>query len=320
VTNKTLESADAFVFDPATARVLQVTQGEWQLSISSPIGWLPDGQSLYLMASNAVRKDQRLVVVKVDSGGSHVIPNFPSSDVSTVVASPDGAWFLWTSKNNAYLSSATDANAKPRQLLDEQMPIFYPTWSPDSRRIAFAAQQPNAESLEVYLVPVDGGTLEAATALQAERPNDAPFALYDLSWSPDGSRIAFVSRFGEDPDQKYEICAVTLSPRSTRCFDSVDGFRPIWLSDNRVLLFRSSGGGICKLDTATGEVFALTHDPSDSIVRSGPISPDSQFLLFWSKRDYWLGEIYILHIDSGQIVARVTSGFDGYSSAAWSPK
>lgn len=318
VTDTTSQSADAFIFDSGTAEVLQITHGEWQLSTSSPIGWLPDGQSLYLMASSLGREDQKLVVVNVDSGESRIVPSFPSSDVNSVVASPDGTRFLWTRNNNAYVASATDA--EPQQLLDGQMPVFYPTWSPDGRQIAFVTQRADTDSQELYLVPVDGGTPEAATALQTERTNEAPFVLSDLSWSPDGSRLAFVSRVGKDPDQRYEVCVLTLSANSIRCFDNVNGFRLTWLSDNRGMLFTSRVGGIYKLDTTSGEVFTLTHDPSDAIVQSDRTSPDSQFLLFRSNRDYWRGEIYILHINSGQIVARVTSGFDGYYSAAWSPK
>src|SRR5437588_612916 len=61
---------------------------------------------------------------------------------------------------------------------------YDPAWSPDGRRIAFAARLDDPERLAIYVVGATGGDPKRVVAA-GEFP----------SWSPDGRRIAYV-----DPD------------------------------------------------------------------------------------------------------------------------
>lgn len=103
-----------------------------------------------------------------------------SPDGSTIVFEgqtyrPEGTFVRLQIMN----SDGSDRRAlAPTQSNQEQ-----PSWSPDSRRIAFASDQDGNK--EIYVIGQDGSELTRLT-------ND-PAPDYDPAWSPDGSKIAFVS-------------------------------------------------------------------------------------------------------------------------------
>lgn len=88
-----------------------------------------------------------------------------------------------------FLLSAT-GGGEPRQLTHGDWDVANPTWSPDSRSIAFDTDMRSNRDLDprqsVYTVGVDGGELR----LLAELAGDAHYAQF----SPDGRLVAFLGR------------------------------------------------------------------------------------------------------------------------------
>ena len=82
----------------------------------------------------------------------------------------------------------------PRRLTNNPLDEWYPSWSPDGKRIAFTtsgAMDIRVENRQIYVMDNDGGNPRRLTN---NRRND-----WNPSWSPDGKRIAFVSdRDGHD--------------------------------------------------------------------------------------------------------------------------
>ena len=69
-----------------------------------------------------------------------------------------------------------------------------PSWSPDSKRIAFSSWKPEDwEGIEIYVMDTDGDNQRKLT--NNRHPDDSPV------WSPDGERIAFESW----RDENWEI-------------------------------------------------------------------------------------------------------------------
>ena len=67
--------------------------------------------------------------------------------------------------------------------------MFYPwepSWSPDSKHIAFTSNRDG--NLEIYVMDVDGGNQQRLT-----NSGDVHIHNWEPSWSPDGRRIAFTS-------------------------------------------------------------------------------------------------------------------------------
>jgi dipeptidyl aminopeptidase/acylaminoacyl peptidase len=84
------------------------------------------------------------------------------------------------------------ALASPAQSQTEPRAITYynPTWSPDSRAIAFESNRDGTSA--VYTVVVDGGALHKLTPDGVEA--------YQPSWSPDGRRIVFAMKREAESD------------------------------------------------------------------------------------------------------------------------
>ena len=86
-----------------------------------------------------------------------------------------------------------------RQLTIGAKNDWHARWSPDGRTLAFLSDRrtvveeeseregssPREDSVQVYLLPVDGG--------EARRLTDLPRGVTGLEWSPDGTRLVVVS-------------------------------------------------------------------------------------------------------------------------------
>jgi TolB protein len=113
-------------------------------------------------------------------------------------------------------------------------------WSPDGRHIAFARQSPTLPGpccysfrSDIYVMNADGSGTRKLT--HNARQNDEP------AWSPDGRRIAFVSRRNGNADV-YVMNADGSGQRNlTR--DPAKDLHPSWSPDGRRITFVSDRDG-----------------------------------------------------------------------------
>jgi TolB protein len=117
-----------------------------------------------------------------------------------------------------------------------------PTWSPDSRRIAFARQE-TATRWRVYVVRADGSGLRPLTSRRVSAVNP--------SWSPNGRRIAYAQSLG-----LWQIFTVNLEGRARKRVSNgraSDSF-PVWSPNGRRLAFVRQEGNATAVFTvgATG--------------------------------------------------------------------
>jgi Tol biopolymer transport system component len=138
--------------------------------------------------------------------------------------------------------------------------IYNLTWSPDGRSIAFSAMASGVTDL--FVMELSNESLRRLT-------NDA-FADLQPAWSPDGSRIAFVSdRFTTDlPTLAYGQYRLALIDPASGRIESVAGFgegkhlNPQWSSDGRSIYFISDRDGIAnvyRLLRANGSLYQVTN-------------------------------------------------------------
>lgn len=112
-----------------------------------------------------------------------------------------------------------------------------PEPSPDGRWVVFAVVEPAYEEKEeranLWIVPADGSsTPRRLTAGKGKESSPA--------WSPDSSRIAFVTR--REGDESAQVYLIDIhGGEARRISQSVHGARrPVWSPDGRWILFQSS--------------------------------------------------------------------------------
>jgi Tol biopolymer transport system component len=132
-----------------------------------------------------------------------------------------------------------------RRLSRQRDGVFAPTWSPTGERIAFLGSDD-----ALYLIDAHG---------RHRRRLAGRFGTH-LSWSPDGSTLAFEIR-GVSPNLNADIGTVDLETgkRRTLTHDPGDEFSPAWSPDGREIAYVANTE-IWLMGADGGHQHQLTHD------------------------------------------------------------
>ena len=205
--------------------------------------------------------------------------------------SRDGQWTLAVQDSSpaqlVLLPTRTgEVRRMPRGPLAEY--LDWAAWSPDGRRIYFAARD-ESDVRRTYVQDVDGGEPRPVT----------PDGFVGLLLSPDGRKLATVDRYGE-----YYLCPVDGGADPQPLGGYMDGDTLLqWTADGKSLFIREAGNlvlRIHRLDLSTGvrEFWRELVPPDPTVlidIGSDPgqvrITPDGRSYAY----TYWTfdGELYL---------------------------
>ena len=183
------------------------------------------GQSVYLNSSPSFTKDsQRVVFVGRSVEGSVNLYSVKTdgSDLEKITDHPDkprtalylDAEVSPVSDEVVFTRRAADAwnlfvmdmdSGEERQLTENPEGDYRrPTWSPDGKVVAFVSSDAKKRRhWQIWLIHADG------TGLRQLTEESIPGESIELSWHPDGDRVAFVYRLGlEDSAENNEVFTV----------------------------------------------------------------------------------------------------------------
>jgi TolB protein len=227
----------------------------------------------------------------------------------------------WTGSENIYL---IDTNgAATQRITVDAADDHHPTWSPDGTRIAYATDRLSSGG------PARPGGIEGSTTYHVYVMNSDSSGLYQLThepegsgdgmpdWSPDGSRIAFVS----SATGTYQIYTIRLdgSDRKRVTYNNNFDHDPAWSPDSSRIVYASYGASGADLwitnADGTHPVRLTTHSADEM---DPDWSPDGSRIVYDSFRA-GNSDLFIINSDGSGETNLTNTPDQAESYPAWSP-
>jgi Tol biopolymer transport system component/DNA-binding winged helix-turn-helix (wHTH) protein len=312
--NREDENFDIYLMNADGTRVRRLTNWRSDEEIR-PGCWSADGTRLVLLSNRDGRPN--VYVMDVEPYAPTLLLSTPDRDLRSPTFSPNGTEI-------AFVSEIADGTAELRILdlqtrrdellvkLEDASAVA--RYSPDGKSLL--VQNRINGNTEICLIAGSGGEMRNLT-------ND-PSRDVHPDWSPDGTKIVFVSnRLGNyDVFSIFTMNADGSNPHRIYFSNAISDF-PSWSPDGSVIVFSND-----KEDGRSGnfEIFAIEPETVKQETRltfrpradvHAAFSPDGRRIAFASRGDGNF-EIYVMNAD-GTSQLRLTRDLSEDLSPAWSP-
>jgi dipeptidyl aminopeptidase/acylaminoacyl peptidase len=267
-------TGEIVTIDPDGAAPLRLTENP---GYDAQADWAPDGLDLVYRSTPTTTGFE---VWRMDRYGEHETRlTFGQSLSVDAYSSSQPAWFpdksriLFRASGGPFahapiFSMAPEPGAEKQLVLQRDFNLWYPTLSPDMRRLLVATQYGSINRHEDRGIEVANGT--GPPSWQApfteplvtlfDGPKTAP-GVYDSAgaWSPDGTQIAFES----DVDGDMDIYVIQADGSDMRQLTGVEPDAnahdegPAWSPDGRQIAFTSGPSNL------EGDIHVMNADGSD---------------------------------------------------------
>jgi len=266
-------------FDPARGEISGaasfLTQGLKRYAFFS---LAPDEQSFVYLARGEPQQD----LFTADRAGNPL--RRLTDDVAQDIVprwSPDGQWIAFLSDRSGKYEIwkvRPDGSGLAQMTYEPDREVIAPVWSPDSSKLLYQIRNVNS-----YVIDANRpGTEQTPQSL----PGSPPPGFIPWDWSSDGSLLV-----GWQPlNEQRSMVVYTFADHRYERFVTGFGSYPIWLNDNRRILFRE-GGKLYLLDRLTGKSRELLSLKPPSQIGSYALSRDNKRLYYTSgssEADIWL--------------------------------
>jgi hypothetical protein len=252
---------DVMVMRPTPgAAATNLTAGPDGNQLDQQPSWTADGKRILFSSGRQATSGFGPDIYAMGADGSNPtsLTSSPAFDGDPSTSS-SGSQIVFASTDDIFVMNADGSGQQvvgPDPRVDSN-----PSLSPDGSRIIFQTRRGLADSWDIYAMTPSGGALTNLTPT-----ND--FDDVDADWSPDGTRIAFVSN--EDGDLEIFTMNADGTGRTQHTFNTVTDVRPAWSPDGAKIAYQSDSADPTNVDIYVLDVNAppgtppirLTTDPA----------------------------------------------------------
>ncbi|MDE0505325.1 MAG: DPP IV N-terminal domain-containing protein [Candidatus Poribacteria bacterium] len=219
---------DLYVMDSDGKNVVRLTHDDF---FETGASWSPDGTKIAFASFRIVVGNTEIYVMDRDGNNAMNLTKHKWHDVRPSW-SPDGSKMAFVSFRDGGFNTphhifVMNADGTGRRNLTADTILRFnsaPTWSPDGHRIAFNSLRhffPAPSRNDVFVITADGKELEQLT--------DGPSSSRSPVYSPDGTKIAYVSRRGGDSNVILMDANGNNRVKLTKTAPGIDNEDPSWL-------------------------------------------------------------------------------------------
>ena len=176
-----------------------------------------------------------------------------------------------------------------RLTTEDNIRHFYPSLSPDGRKVLYSAfREKNA--YEIYSYDLEDGSVDRLT--------NRTGVLTAPEYSPDGQHIVY-TRWAPN-SEKYQIVTMEKNGNNADNIPFVEGWDPTWSPDGKQILFASDRNGPVQLFVMRNDGKNLHQISNLPTIRGrSDWSPDGQYIVTYSG-EAWHRELYIMNADGSE--------------------
>jgi Tol biopolymer transport system component len=254
----------------------------------------PGDNGKIAFASGRVSGGDKIFAMKPDGTGIEQLSLTTTNDHEPTW-SADGGWLAYSSGGEIYMRNYDDSGAivliETRRLTTNTANDSAPSFSPDLSRIAFVSNRDGND--EIYVMDTADNNSNNDADVQTNL-TDTAGPDFDPAWSPDGTKIAFVSSRDGDNFEIFVMDADGSDPVNLTN-NAASDFVPAWSPDGSKIAFARSLDGNPDLYVMNADgsgLKRLTKGAADDF--SPAWSPDGKKIAFDTNRGGGDLEIYVM--------------------------